>query len=171
MSDLQRLSRTALGGHAGLFIHPAYARLVNGEPFIKRVVPLLIILFVVALGIMRGVALVQARGEAEVNAELRISLLAKAVARDMMDASAPASLAAPTEALQGQLENALPPRATGKGRTILVMDPQGYILRSRRARPELVGKHLDTVLGAAQPLTTLGEQAGVLPLTWNPART
>jgi hypothetical protein len=30
---------------------------------------------------MRGVALVQARAEAEENAELRISLLAKAVAR------------------------------------------------------------------------------------------
>ena len=165
ISDLQRLSRTALAGHARLFVHPGYARLVNGEPYIKRVIPLLIILFVLALGIMRGVALVQARGEAEESAELRIALLAKAVARDLMDAGAPASLAQPTEALQGQLENALPPRALAKGRSVMVMDPQGTILAVAPSRPELIGQHLDSVLGSAQPLTTLGERAGVLPVT------
>ena len=68
--DFQRLNSAALAGHARLFIHPAYARLVNSEPYVKRLIPILIVLFVVALGGMRVVALYQARAEAENAAEL-----------------------------------------------------------------------------------------------------
>ena len=70
--DFQRLNSAALAGHARLFIHPAYARLVNSEPYLKRLIPILIILFVVALGAMRVVALYQARAEAENAADLRL---------------------------------------------------------------------------------------------------
>src|SRR5918995_1823505 len=70
--DLQRLNSAALAGHARLFIHPAYARLVNSEPYVKRLVPILIVLFVVALGGMRPVALYDAHAEARASAELRL---------------------------------------------------------------------------------------------------
>jgi two-component system cell cycle sensor histidine kinase PleC len=72
LPNFQHLGRPALAGHARLFIHPAYARLVNSEPYVKRLIPLLIILFVLALGGMRGVALYQARAEAADNAETRL---------------------------------------------------------------------------------------------------
>ena len=48
--DFQRLDSAALAGHARLFIHPAYARLVKSEPYVKRLIPILIVLFVLALG-------------------------------------------------------------------------------------------------------------------------
>src|SRR4051812_45978344 len=81
--DFQRLNRAALAGHARLFIHPAYTRLVNSEPYVKRLIPILIILFVAALGMMRAVALYQARADIETSAELGLSLIAKAVTADM----------------------------------------------------------------------------------------
>jgi two-component system, cell cycle sensor histidine kinase PleC len=166
--DAHRLDGVALVGHARLFIHPAYTRLVNSEPYIKRLIPVLIILFVVALGLMRTVALYQARDEIETSAELRLSLIAKAITSELAESARPPSLAEPSEALQGQLENALPPLATAMERRILVMDPQGLVVAETPARAEFVGRYIDDILGPSQPLTTLGERAGVLRLDLSP---
>ena len=89
---------------------PAYARLVNSEPYVKRLIPILIVLFVVALGAMRAVALYQAH--AEVADQRRASALADRQGggeRARRNRAEPLSLTEPSETLQGQLENALPP--------------------------------------------------------------
>ncbi len=163
--DIYRLDSAALAGHARLFVHPAYARLVNSEPYVKRVIPILIILFVVALALMRGVALYQARDNVETNAKLRLSLIATAITSELAQSPLPVSLAEPSEMLQGQLENALPPHATTQGRRILVMDPQGMVVASAPREPGMIGRFADDIFGPSQPLTTLGERAGVLRLT------
>jgi len=163
--DFKRLDSAALAGHARLFIHPAYARLVNTEPYIKRLVPILIVLFVVALGGMRAVALYQGHSETQAAAELRLSLIAKAVVSELAQSGMPLSLAEPSEMLQGQLENALPPLATDLRRQILLMDPQGLVVAATPRESQMIGRYVDEILGASQPLTTLGERAGVLKLT------
>src|SRR5688500_17656422 len=99
--DFRRIDRAALAGHARLFIHPAYARLVNSEPWVKRLIPLLIVMFVAALGTMRGIALYNAHAEVGSNAETRLALIAKAIASDLAASSIPLSLTGPSEALQG----------------------------------------------------------------------
>ena len=163
--DFKRLDSAALAGHARLFIHPAYARLVNTEPYIKRLVPILIVLFVVALGGMRAVALYQGHSETQVAAELRLSLIAKAVVSELAQSGMPLSLAEPSETLQGQLENALPPLAIDLRRQILLLDPQGLVVAATPRESQMIGRYVDEILGASQPLTTLGERAGVLKLT------
>lgn len=165
LPDFQRLNSAALAGHARLFVHPAYTRLVNSEPYVKRLIPILIVLFVVALGAMRVVALYQARTEAENAADLRLALVAKAVVSELSQTVAPLSLAEPSETLQGQLENALPPLATDLGRQVLLMDPQGMVVAAVPRGHDLLGHYADEILGPSQPLTTLGERAGVLRLT------
>ena len=92
-------------------------------------------------------------------------MIAKAVTNDLAGSSLPVSLAEPSEMLQGQLENALPLDATQGGRAIFVVDPEGRIVAMAPRQNELVGRYLDEVLGPSQPLTTLGERAGVMPLT------
>ncbi len=165
LPDFQRFNSAALAGHARLFIHPAYARLVNTEPYLKRLIPILIVLFVVALGVMRMVALYQARTETENAADLRLALVAKAVVSELAQSAVPLSLVEPSETLQGQLENALPPLATDQGRRILLMDPQGMVVAAAPRDPEMLRRYADDILGPSQPLTTLGERAGVLRLT------
>ncbi len=164
-SNIDRLDGAALAGHARLFVHPAYARLVHSEPYVKRLIPILIVLFVLALAVMRGVALYQTRDNIETNAKLRLSLLATAITSELARTPLPVSLAEPSQKLQGQLENALPPLATGLGRRILVMDPQGLVVASAPRDAETIGRFIDEILGPSQPLTTLGERAGVLQLT------
>jgi two-component system cell cycle sensor histidine kinase PleC len=163
--DPQRLNSAALAGHARLFVHPAYARLVNSEPYLKRLIPILIVLFVVALGAMRVVALYQARAETENAADLRLALIAKAIVSELAQSGAPLALTEPSETLQGQLENALPPLAGEAGRQILLMDPQGMVVAAAPRDPDLLKRYVDEILGPSQPLTTLGERAGVLRLT------
>jgi two-component system, cell cycle sensor histidine kinase PleC len=165
LPDFQRFNSAALAGHARLFIHPAYARLVNTEPYLKRLIPILIVLFVVALGVMRMVALYQARTETENAADLRLALVAKAVVSELSQSAVPLSLVEPSETLQGQLENALPPLATDQGRRILLMDPQGMVVAAAPRDPDMLRRYADEILGPSQPLTTLGEHAGVLRLT------
>ena len=65
--SFKRLNRAALLGHARMFVHPAYARLVTSEPFVRRLIPSLIVIFVATLGIMRGVALYEKRQVVEVD--------------------------------------------------------------------------------------------------------
>jgi two-component system cell cycle sensor histidine kinase PleC len=163
--DIHRLDSAALAGHARLFVHPAYERLVNSEPYVKRLIPILIVLFVVALAAMRGVALYQTRDNIETNAKLRLSLIATAITSELARSPLPVSLTEPSEMLQGQLENALPPLATALDRRILVMDPQGVVVASAPRERQFVGRFIDEILGASQPLTTLGQRAGVLRLT------
>jgi len=164
LPDFQRFDRAALAGHARLFIHPAYARLVNSEPYVKRLIPLLIILFVLALGAMRGVALYQAHQQVELSAEQNLVLLATAVTSNLAESVAAVSLAEPSEALQGQLENALPPLSTTFGRLILLMDPEGRIVATAPRQTGMAGRYLEEVVEGSEPLVTLGERAGVLTL-------
>jgi two-component system cell cycle sensor histidine kinase PleC len=164
LPDFQRFDRAALAGHARLFIHPAYARLVNSEPYVKRLIPLLIILFVLALGAMRGVALYQAHQQVELSAEQNLVLLATAVTSNLAESVAAVSLAEPSEALQGQLENALPPLSTTFGRLILLMDPEGRIVATAPRQAGMAGRYLEEVVEGSEPLVTLGERAGVLTL-------
>ncbi|HSM40062.1 MAG TPA: hypothetical protein VK862_04880, partial [Afifellaceae bacterium] len=81
--ELRRLNRAALLGHARLFVHPAYIRLVQTEPIVRRAIPILIVLFVAALGVMRALAVYEQRNVMTVDAQYAISLIAKSIAADI----------------------------------------------------------------------------------------
>jgi two-component system cell cycle sensor histidine kinase PleC len=114
---------------------------------------------------MRGVALYQTRDNIETSAKLRLSLIATAITSDLAGSPLPIALTEPSETLQGQMENALPPLATEAGRRILLLDPQGMVVASAPREPEWIGRFIDEIFGPGQPLTTLGERAGVLRVT------
>jgi len=163
--SFKRLNRAALLGHARMFVHPAYARLVTSEPFVRRLIPLLIVIFVMTLGIMRGMALYEKRQAVEVDSRTMLLLIAKTVSVELSKSAEQIPQAMPSETMTGILVNALPPNATANGRLISVTDTQGRIVATAPERPKLIGVYLDKRLGPAQPLTTLGERAGVMRLT------
>src|SRR3954465_15052451 len=138
--DFQRPDSAALAGHARLFIHPAYARLVKSEPYVKRLIPILIVLFVVALVLMRVVALYQSHAAAEMSAELHLSLIAKSVVSELAQSRQALLLTEPSETLQAQLANALPPSAPDRNRQIRLLDPQGMVVADSPREPNRVGQ-------------------------------
>ena len=163
--SFKRLNRAALLGHARMFVHPAYARLVTSEPFVRRLIPLLIVIFVMTLGIMRGVALYEKRQAVEVDGQTILLLIAKTVSAGLTESAAQIPLAMPYETMTGILANALPPNATANGRLVSITDGEGRIVATAPQAPSLIGVYLDKRLGPGQPLTTLGERAGVMRLT------
>ncbi len=163
--SFKRLNRAALLGHARMFVHPAYARLVTSEPFVRRLIPLLIVIFVMTLGIMRGVALYEKRQAVEIDNQTTLLLIAKTVAADLALTASQIPQAMPSQTMTGILANALPPNATANGRLISITDAQGRIVATAPEVPNLIGVYLEKRLGPAQPLTTLGERAGVMRLT------
>ncbi len=163
--NFKPLNRAALLGHARMFVHPAYARLVTSEPFVRRLIPLLIVLFVTTLGIMRGVALYEKWQSVEAENQTTLALIAKAVSSSLAETASQIPQAMPFETMTGILVNALPANATANGRLISITDGKGRIVATAPEAPNLIGVYLDTQLGPAQPLTTLGERAGVMALT------
>jgi two-component system cell cycle sensor histidine kinase PleC len=51
--DAGRASGRELSGHAKLFAQPAYDRLIDAEPFLKRLIPVLIIAFLLVVATAR----------------------------------------------------------------------------------------------------------------------
>jgi two-component system cell cycle sensor histidine kinase PleC len=148
-----------------MFVHPAYARLVTSEPFVRRLIPLLIVIFVMTLGIMRSVALYEKRQAAEVDSQTMLLLIAKTVSAELSKSASQIPQVMPSETMTGILVNALPPNATANGRLVSLTDAEGRIVATAPEVPSLIGVYLDKRLGPAQPLTTLGERAGVMRLT------
>ncbi|TCT07590.1 PAS domain-containing sensor histidine kinase [Aquabacter spiritensis] len=149
----------AIGGLARSVARPAYQRLVEAEPFLRRIVPALIITFLVVIGIG---AMVQVHGHRQSvlnNAKDDLSLLALATAEGLSQ-----RLGGSLARVQTALAEAMPPRATAAGRRIFVTDPSGRVLA---AAPEGAGqiKTLTEILDPSQPLTVFAERAGVLEVT------
>jgi two-component system, cell cycle sensor histidine kinase PleC len=159
-----QIDSAALLGHARLFAHPAYARLVAAEPLVRRAIPFLILVAVLMLGVMRVAALSEQRDADERRARETLLLVAKSILGDLAALGDRLSLSAPPEAVAGQLLNVLPPGAADEGRVVLLADPERRIVAGAPARPDDIGRSLDDVLGLGQPLTTLGANAGVLAI-------
>ena len=165
LPDLWRIDRAALIGHARMFAHPAYARIVTTEPLVRRLIPLLIVLFVLALAFTRTVALLEQRSGAETDARKDIALIAKSVLVDLTEMESLIPTSGATQAMHGILANALPAGALARGRSVLSVNPDNQVTAVLPESPDMLGKYLDELFGPGQPLTTLGARAGVLRIS------
>src|SRR5262245_25452910 len=145
-----------VSGHARLFTRPAYDRLVAAEPLLRRLIPILIAIFLVIVGLTRVVELYGLKLEREAEARSTVSLVAMLIAATLRGDAAAAGTD-PANALSA----ALPAGATAEGRRVYLTDPAGKIVA---AAPDATqaGVPLTAILSDAQPLTTFGERAGVL---------
>ncbi|MEW6121393.1 MAG: ATP-binding protein [Pseudomonadota bacterium] len=138
---------------------PAYQRLLEAEPFLRRIVPALIITFLGVIGIG---AMVQVHGHRQAvldNAKDDLSLLALATAEGLSQ-----KLGGNLSRVQAALNEALPPRATLTGRRVFVTDPAGRVIAAAPSQGAGVA-NLSDILDPSQPLTVFAERAGVLEIT------
>ena len=63
--------RATISGHAKLLARPAYQKLLAAEPLLRRLIPVLIVIFLVIVGLARFVELYQLRTEREYRARAR----------------------------------------------------------------------------------------------------
>ncbi|MFG1221445.1 sensor histidine kinase [Xanthobacter wiegelii] len=152
----------AMRGLARSIARPAYQRLLDAEPVLRRIVPALIVTFLGVIGV-GAVVQVHAHRVAELNnAKDDIALLALATA-DALTLHAGNALAK----VPGALTESLPPRATEGGRRVFVTDGQGHVIAAApQSAPGEAPANLSDILDPSQPLVIFAERAGVLEVPY-----
>ncbi len=146
-----------LQGLARALTQPGHLRMAEYEPWLRRLVPLLVAVFMTVLAVGAVIQCRDARDRAVGDAVGDMEMVAALAAGQLDAALAHQPNLKPMEAL-GRL---LPGRALTGGRQILVSDLSGRVVA---AVPPLGarGRLLSDLLGAAQPLTVFADKPGVM---------
>lgn len=163
-SEAFRTARPAVSGHARILARPAYQQLLAAEPFLRRLIPVLIVIFLSIVGLARFVELYQLKLDREREARDMITMIASVLTSKLGAQSPAGSLLLPDNALLNTLADALPPGATADGRRIFVSDAEGTIVATAPRSIDDEGVALTAIIGESQPLTTFGARAGVLEI-------
>ncbi len=155
--------RKAISGHASLLARPAYERLVAAEPFLKRLIPVLIIVFLCIVAAARYVQLIDMRDDREAFAREQIAMSASVVAADLADRlEAPPNDAVSLAAI---LASAIPQGLTRGERAMYVTDGDGVVLAMANGQPSAMGNYISDVARDVQALLAFGSGAGVVETT------
>ena len=151
-------------GHARIIANPAYQKLLNAEPWFRRLIPVFIVTFIALIGLARGAQIWENHKDTLIRAEENLTLIASLLEKDL--ASGP--LEPPSHQLSNKLIAALadhaPRGSTKDGRVLLISNHLGKII----AQEPNVGQqniYLSDILEPTQPLLTFGERAGVMTVT------
>ncbi|MEJ1937211.1 hypothetical protein WDZ92_44015, partial [Nostoc sp. NIES-2111] len=149
----------AITGLARSIATPTYLKLVNAEPWLRRIVPAMMAVFILSLGTMAYVQSTAGRQETISDAIGDVDLLAAYLTSEFsrrsetLEAGAP-----PPPAVLGDI---LPPRLRVPGLSVVVTDPSGSVVAATGPVAPGNGTLVD-LFGPAQPLTTFAEKAGVM---------
>ncbi|MGE4373591.1 MAG: ATP-binding protein [Xanthobacter sp.] len=146
----------AIRGLARSIARPAYQRLLDAEPILRRIVPALIVTFLVVIGVGALVQVHTQRITVLDNAKDDLSLLALATSEGLAQ-----RVVSTVDGVEDALQAALPPRATEQGRRIYVTDSTGRIIATAPQTLK-VPTTLSQLIDPAQPLVVFAEHAGVL---------
>ncbi|CAJ2333719.1 PAS domain-containing sensor histidine kinase [Brucella abortus] len=152
-----------LSGHVSLLAGPAYSKFIVIEPILRRLVPTLIIIFLIILGVARVFSLLAWRDDIELQHKAAISgataHLAQMIERVANGIETGAQLSA--KDLQDAMTELRSRGLTSSGMTIAIVDAQSMI-KAASGPAGIAGSQIDTILGDAQPLFLFAERTGVL---------
>lgn len=146
-------------GHAG------HRHVTMMEPWLRRAVPLLLVVFLSSLFVGALLHGLDTRHDSLTDATTEIDLIAALAASDITlrlpagqaDRSNAQTLA---NVARGVIDSVIPGEALTGNRIIAVADTSGRIVATHAAG--LMGRKLGEILGNRQPLTTFADRAGVL---------
>lgn len=162
----KQASRRELSGHAKLFAQPAYERLIGAEPFLKRLIPILIVAFLVVVGAARYMNINEGRERLMSVAEQMTALSLVAASAAFSNDSTPVrdALRWQTEA---RLNHALGSVPEDMGRYLLVVDPANRVFAATAGGHHLVGRQVTSLISETSPLWLFDRRAGVQPITFD----
>ena len=144
----------AFAGNARLISAPTYGQLLAAEPVLRRLIPSLIILFLIAIAGLRCLSLMNWHDEIDRNAKAILTLAAGELAK-----SGPASGASDPQDL---IEEAVRQGSLSPDHVLALTDRNFKVLAVSPKSTRWQGRALDTVVSGGQPLFLFGERAGVL---------
>jgi two-component system cell cycle sensor histidine kinase PleC len=152
----------SIKGLAQSVAKPAYRRLLNAEPLLRRAVPVLIIAFLATICVGALVQVLDHRRQTLANDAVSLEAVADLAAERLQK-----PLKQPADAVgqpQLVLARVLPSWAVASGRRFLLTNAEGVVTAATPANDATIGRRLIDLLGPTQPLTTFGAGAGVMEI-------
>nr|WP_309084153.1 ATP-binding protein [Chelativorans sp.] len=151
---------TEVAGNAKIIAAPAYERLLAVEPYLRRAIPVLIVIFLLVVAAARLLTLLDWRDDIERDTKRLLGLAAHSLEQSVLLA-VPEGTPDPhtAEALIDQAA-----RMTGEEREwVLALTDAKFVVTATTPRgEELRGRSLEASAWGGQPLFMFGERAGVL---------
>ncbi|RWB74368.1 PAS domain-containing sensor histidine kinase [Mesorhizobium sp.] len=149
--------RDGLAGNTRLIAEPAYQRLLAAEPLLRRLIPALIIIFLVVIAALRVLSLMNERDDVARNAKAVLALAADQMAHAITaDPSAAAATA------MDLLESTSRQGAMGRSHVVAITDDAFKIIAVSPLSTGWQGRSLDSLVLGGQPLFMFGNRAGVM---------
>jgi two-component system cell cycle sensor histidine kinase PleC len=154
-----------IAGYANLLSHPAYERLLNSENLLRRLVPVLILLFLAVLGSVRWTELVRNAEGIRQSTGSELTFISELLHDRLSAITLNADSATSRMAIQNLVSDAVPARYLKDGREVIVTGKDGSIIATAPYTPGRHGMLLESVLADALLLTTFGRRADVREVT------
>jgi two-component system cell cycle sensor histidine kinase PleC len=155
------MRETGLAGNARIIAEPAYKKLLAAEPFLKRSIPALILIFLIVVAAARIMSLATLRDDVERNAKGVLGLAAGEVAKSVAIAAAGDGARSNDEILRISAQHG----AFGSHHFLAVTDKDFRIVAATSGAREWVGQSLRSMVSGGQPLFLFGDRAGVMEVS------
>ena len=152
-----------VAGNARLLAAPAYQRLVAAEPFLKRVIPVLIVAFLTIVALTRFMSLMAHHDDVERSAKGLLGLAAGQLANAVLIARDARGI--DDAAYATIVEDAANHGSIGTRHALLVTNRDYSVQASTPAGAQWVGRTLESFIHGGQPLYLFGERAGVMEVS------
>ena len=153
--------RTGLAGNVKMIAEPAYQRLLAAEPYLRRSIPTLIMIFLVVIACSRVLSLTAQRDDIERSARSTLALAAGQVASTLELTGAYRELSATQDMLDGFSRNGL----LDPAHVLAVTDGNLKLVAATDNARGWSGRPLDSLIAGGQPLFLFGARAGVLDVS------
>jgi len=158
--------RIKVEGNARILAAPAYERLLAIEPYLRKAIPALIVLFLLVIAAVRFLSLMTWHDDIERDAKSMLGLMASNVAQSVQIASKE-GLPSVNEA-RTLLNEATIQAGTPRSWVVAITNDDFVTLAATGDHGEaLISKPLDNMMFGGQPLFMFGERAGVLTVRMN----
>ncbi len=153
----RRWTSSGLQGNARIIAAPDYRRLLAIEPYVRRSIPALIIIFLLIVAAARVLSLMNWYESIEANARAMLSLSSVQLERALTKSE----LEDPNDAI----ENARRLGALSSSHVLAITDSRFAVTAVSGNDPRFAGKSLEKLLAGGQPLFLFGERAGVMQIS------
>jgi two-component system cell cycle sensor histidine kinase PleC len=154
---------STLAGNAEIIAAPAYKRLLAAEPYLRRSIPALIVIFLVVVAATRLLSLLALRDDIELDARSMVALAAAQVATEIRAGKAAAIDGA--DVAREAVDLAAQTGNLARNHVLLAADASFRVIAAAPRDIGWEGRALDTMIDGGQPLFMFGERAGVIEVT------
>ncbi len=148
-----------VAGYARQLSHPAYENLLKSENFLRRLVPVLIVLFLAIAAFARWMSLQAQADYIRTKTDTELHFIAELVDERFKKTIKSNDRKINTLELQNILSDSVPAKYLRQGRRASLTASTGVIIATVPYSPEIHGKPLEDILGDSILLTTFGKRA------------